>query len=170
MSDAFTPLPCTFDACQRHGRDHSFTELLAQMLLNWLVLRVAWQMAPSVAICGIFWVATIAFMVVQIREEVLRPWSRRFAWVTVVGAVLNAVVTIANGGYMPVLGQDVSLSVWTTATDSHVLLFLADQYAGFSVGDFFIFAGILGRLGYWCARKATENRHRVLALRSAAPR
>ena len=41
---------------------------------------------------------------------------------------MNGVVTIANGGYMPVVGEHGSpLSVWIPATHSSLLLPLADH-------------------------------------------
>lgn len=67
-----------------------------------------------------------------------------------VGAACNAIVTIVNGGKMPVLGQHGSpVSVWRAARlDDHVLI-LCDRFSGFSIGDMLIGAGLSLLIGSW---------------------
>jgi len=130
-------------------------DLVAKVLTNPLVLRIAWQVAPSTVICWMFWVAALRFSI-QDTRALKDPWSQRLAVISIVGIALNFVVTMMNGGYMPVVGDMASgISVWTTATDAHHLLFLADQgdWWGFSIGDGFIFGGLFGRLAYWSGRQ-----------------
>ncbi len=73
--------------------------------------------------------------------------SRPAGLLILLGAVSNAVVTVFNGGFMPVVGMPRSFSplfpVWQPAHASHGFLLLADHAAlhYFSMGDFFLIAG-----------------------------
>jgi hypothetical protein len=75
------------------------------------------------------------------------------------GAAMNAVVIIANGGYMPVVGLDEPTGIWRPADSGSHLLLIADRMAfgGFSPGDFLLMAALL----VMAARCATSL-HRTL--------
>jgi hypothetical protein len=77
-------------------------------------------------------------------------WQTRLpVWV---GIGMNALVTLANDGRMPVLGKFHPVSVWVVGTGRH-LLFLCDRFHGFSLGDFLIIGGIvLSPLLLWLFR------------------
>jgi hypothetical protein len=87
------------------------------VLASPLVWRVAWQLWPGLIVCALFWLAALRWGINRFHETDL-AWSRRFMLLSMVGLGLNATVTLANGGYMPVLDDTVSRSVWVTATDS----------------------------------------------------
>jgi hypothetical protein len=131
--------------------------LISGVLASPLVWRVAWQLSPGLIVCALFWLASLRWGIDCFHETDL-AWSRRFMLLSMIGLGLNATVTLANGGYMPVLDDTASLSVWVAATDAHALLFLADQYAGVSIGDVCILGGLLGRFVYWCARPRPQAR------------
>ena len=91
--------------------------------------------------CAILW------LVVRI---VRSPWVRAGVLLMLCGLSLNALVTEANAGTMPVVGMPSRLypasPMWRAATSNTRLLFLADQarLGLFSVGDFvLLFGGIL---------------------------
>jgi len=121
------------------------------LLVIALVLRFAyWQLSPSVISATIFWVFAIWGGVFWILGEI---WDEKPGWVvgrsiSLCGAICNAVVTIANNGFMPVESLEDSYSLWVTATNQHHLLFLSDRFAGFSIGDFIIIGGLLVALAY----------------------
>jgi hypothetical protein len=134
-----------------------WSRLISGVLADPLVWRVAWQLSPGLIVCALFWLAVLRRGIDCFHETDL-AWSRRFVLLGMVGLGLNATVTLANGGFMPVLDDTVSRSVWVTATDRHALLFLADQYAGFSIGDVCILGSLLARFVYWCARPRPRAR------------
>ena len=111
--------------------------------------RLLWQRRPSLSSCATFW--TIAFVVV------LLPWSAAFSqFVLSAGILSNALVTLANGGFMPVAAhrrlQGSARSLWVQRESGQKLLFLADNFGTnsirFSIGDAFLVTGIvLGSLG-----------------------
>jgi hypothetical protein len=88
------------------------------------------------------------------------------AWVAVLaGMFCNAIVTVANGGFMPVNGLPSSykplLATWVPAGPAHYLGFLADQHSlfYFSIGDVLIISGaLLWFLGPWLLRSWTRLR------------
>ena len=56
---------------------------------------------------------------------------------------MNAIVTLANGGFMPV-GSAISnlgASLWVRSSGAHHLRWMGDNYFGFSLGDFLIIGG-----------------------------
>jgi hypothetical protein len=92
--------------------------LISGVLASPLVWRVAWQLSPGLIVCALFWLASLRWGIDCFHETDL-AWSRRFMLLGMVGLGLNATVTLANGGYMPVLDDTVSRSVWVAATDRH---------------------------------------------------
>lgn len=95
--------------------------------------RLSWQLWPGRATCLLFWLVIATAQV------------RGFEWALIpamAGLTLNATVTLANGGFMPGRSVQQGFSIWIHG-DGRRLLALGDNYAGFSVGDFLIFAGLL---------------------------
>ena len=82
------------------------------------------------------------------------------AWHAVLlGMFCNALVTVANGGLMPLQGLPSGFKplfpTWIPAGSAHSLVILADQHAlfYFSIGDVFIISGaLLWWLGPWLLR------------------
>lgn len=127
---------------------------LARFILSPLVLRVVWQVDTGLFTCMLFWIAAVRFGVREVLQT-NRQSSRILARVSLVGLLCNAVVTIANGGYMPVVGDGITnLSVWVTSTEATRLLWLADHtdWWGFSIGDGLVIGGWLARLSLWVVR------------------
>jgi hypothetical protein len=106
--------------------------------------RLLWQRRPHLLTCAAFW--CIASVVV------LLPWSTTLSqFVILAGVFSNAVVTLANGGFMPVAShrrlQGSARSLWVQRESGQKLLFLADNFGTrslrFSVGDVLLFLGII---------------------------
>lgn len=71
--------------------------------------------------------------------------------------MLNIVVTLVNGGHMPVAPY--SGMIWKShdylhvpMTPDSVLPRLADRFHGFSIGDFYIYLGLVLSAVYWSFR------------------
>lgn len=103
-----------------------------------LAALVVWHWQPSLVTCFLFWILAIAAQVgfLFANHHVEDVFS-------IVGASLNAIVTIANDGHMPVLGQAKNYGIWVAIRPEHALLSLADIHHFCSVGDFVIFAAIV---------------------------
>jgi hypothetical protein len=109
--------------------------------------RLVWQRRPNIATCALFW--AISFFVVVVLE-----WSAAWSQFAVSAGILsNALVTLANGGFMPVAMRRRGLesrarSLWVQRQSGQRLLFLADNFGNdrirFSVGDVLLFIGIVG--------------------------
>jgi len=105
-----------------------------------LLFRVLWQLYPSFWACALFWLSFLAMELMYACRGGNKDWQAKtpiFA-----GAAMNAAVTLANDGRMPVLGSNSFMSVWVRGEGKH-LLFLCDRFGGFSLGDFFIIGGAL---------------------------
>jgi hypothetical protein len=110
-----------------------------------LTARMVWQRRPGLFTCALFWTISVVFIV-------LLDWSITLSQLLLtLGLVLNAVVTLANGGFMPVatqrrLGSN-ARSLWVQRESGQRFLFLADNYGTrfirFSVGDTFLLFGII---------------------------
>jgi hypothetical protein len=106
--------------------------------------HLAWTQYPTIWLCescAILWLVLRAFR---------SPWIRAGVLLMLCGLMLNALVTEANAGTMPVVGMPSRLHpaspTWRAATSNTRLPFLADQarLGLFSVGDFvLLFGGIL---------------------------
>lgn len=110
-----------------------------------LLLRFLWQSYPSLWACALFWATVLYAYCVEYRGN---SWTKTLI---LVGAVMNATVTLANGGRMPFLGNSAPVSIWVAGTGKH-LLFLCDRFKGFSLGDFFIMGGFFLSLLFWLFR------------------
>ena len=114
-----------------------------------LALRIVWQMYPCIWTCLLFWAAAIGMCFFG--ENKLHHYISMF------GACLNAVVTIANGGFMPANNTGIPISVWVPLQPHHHFQFLADILPyGFSIGDMFIIAGLFTALGQFVYRYLTN--------------
>ena len=129
-----------------------------------LPMRIAWQFFPTGPIASLFWF-------VMFVDEPFRLCRRTFlgklASVPIlIGAVMNGLVTIANNGKMPGTSIDRPLSIWTPSTEASKFLWLGDNYAGFSVGDFCLIAGGLFILALALATPLAEQK---AAIAKASP-
>ncbi len=113
--------------------------------------RILWQKRPGFATCCLFWVASFFIIVVL-------GWVNALSqYLLAAGIAGNALVTLANGGFMPVASHrklsGPARSLWVQRTDSQRLTFLADNFGNnvfrFSVGDVLLLFGIiLSFVGY----------------------
>ncbi len=125
------------------------------------LMRGIWQLYPCIATCAVFWLSVVFWRALFIFGE--KYLSLKIAWsIMLLGAASNMVVTLANGGYMPVLSEK-SSSIWVTATNSHKLMALADIYSGFSIGDFIIGLGVVVACAFWVGRKMEVRNERKIA-------
>ena len=103
-------------------------------------LRGLWQSVPGLSTCAMFWAwAMIGHISIMKKANISGKVGFTIA---IAGSMMNAVVTLANGGFMPATSEQ-SYSLWVTATNQHNLLWLSDKFAGFSLGDIVIGIGIL---------------------------
>jgi hypothetical protein len=132
-------------------------------------MRFAWYAWPSLALGAIFWGAVLFVIVGWSKFLHKRAIPRHCIGIAGIGAVLNAVVVLANGGYMPVHGMstDVEGGIWRSTEHGGNLLFLADRmsWGGASPGDFFLAVGIIVglSLAIFKAVRATSRRLRPAA-------
>ncbi|MEE9303053.1 MAG: hypothetical protein V3U84_04620 [Thiotrichaceae bacterium] len=115
-----------------------------------LVMRGVWMWKPGISTCALFWLCAIFVQTLLIidRRYLASKVAQGFV---VLGAISNMIVTLTNGGYMPVVSGD-NHSFWVTATDTHKLMPLADIYSGFSIGDFAIGLGLVLAFVFWIGR------------------
>lgn len=84
---------------------------------------------------------------------------RNWGWLIVgLGGFANFACMAVNGGYMPVRGVITQTEhQHTPLRPEHRLVWLADNYAGASIGDFIVTAGLLLVLAVWFYRKRPDN-------------
>lgn len=129
--------------------------LLIALLLLW---RTHGGLVPACAM----WVLAFIYM----RRLPPRLKGLPVAWLAVLcGMFCNAIVIVANGGFMPVngipSGYKPLFPTWVPANSANYLLFLADQHIlfYFSIGDILIMSGaLLWVLGPWLVRRLTQLR------------
>ena len=129
------------------------------MILLALAARITWQVYPGIIWCSIFWAVILASNIIEFYAQ-RRKWnygSYFAAGLAMIGVMMNATVTLANSGYMPVINETENHSIWITTTDADNLLFLADKYVGFSLGDFFIGGGIFLMISIWIIARWRRN-------------
>jgi hypothetical protein len=103
--------------------------------------HLAWTQHPTIWLCES---CAILWLVLRVVRSL---WVRVGVLQMLCGLMLNALVTEANAGTMPVVGMPSPLHpagpVWQAATSSTRLPFLADQaWLGlFSVGDLMLLSG-----------------------------
>ena len=71
---------------------------------------------------------------------------------------MNGDVTLFNGAFMKATSIEKSYSLWAVATESSRLVFLGDNYWGFSLGDFMLMAGALALLSLAIITPFAERR------------
>jgi hypothetical protein len=123
------------------------------MFILVLLLRLLWQLHPSLLTCALFWVFVAEYWYIVPTDCKINWWSRSL---TLAGMFMNAVVTLANNGRMPYLGGGRPRSIWVAGTGKR-LLFLCDRFDGFSIGDFFIIGGIAAAFLFWLYRIPAGN-------------
>lgn len=106
-------------------------------LLIAIALRIALQIHPNIVLCWLFWGLFILGSIAAVLGG--RYWYSLVA----VGAILNAIAMLMNNGYMPVKGADSATSIWVPLTPDSNVQQLCDIYWHMSIGDFFVFSGIL---------------------------
>ena len=106
--------------------------------------QLAWTQYPAIWLCES---CAILWLVVR---AVRSPWVQAGVLLILCGLMLNALVTDANAGAMPVVGMPSTLHpvspMWRAATPKTRLPFLADQaqLGLFSIGDLvMMFGGML---------------------------
>ncbi len=105
------------------------------------VHHLAWTQHPTIWLCES---CAILWLVLRVIRS---PWVRLGALQMLCGLMLNALVTGANSGTMPVVGIPSTLHpaspVWQAATSKTRLPLLADQaWLGlFSIGDLVLISG-----------------------------
>jgi hypothetical protein len=103
--------------------------------------QLAWTQHPAIWLCESFAILWLALRAVR------SPWVRAGVLLMLCGLMLNAAVTEANAGTMPVVGMSSTLHpaspMWRAATSYTRLPFLADQarLGLFSVGDLSLLLG-----------------------------
>ena len=120
-----------------YGQAIAFLVLGAAMVVRF----VYWGNHPSIVSASVFWSLSTVYGILFIitAPSILR----RIGWVIMwIGGRLNMIVTLANRGFMPVVGGEETQGIWVTATEAHKLLFLADRFWGFSIGDFILMSGL----------------------------
>lgn len=108
-----------------------------------LICFPCWVAAHFVHSVVPFWVVTIFWVLNLI--GILTCLDEVRYWFTFCGAALNCVVMLANHGMMPVIDESIKKAegVWRPALTGDHLLFLADRFAGFSIGDFILIGSVL---------------------------
>jgi len=103
--------------------------------------HLAWAQYPAIWLCE---ACAILWLVLRALRS---SWARVGVLLMLSGLMLNAIVTDANAGVMPVVGMPSTVQpagpMWAAATYKTRLAFLADQ-AGlglFSVGDMMLMFG-----------------------------
>lgn len=104
-------------------------------------LRVYWQSEPGFAGAALFWCALLVGMALMLhRFKLLRT---PFAALLLAGFGLNALVTLVNGGYMPV-AADTQHPLYQPLDDSTRLPWLADVFPmKSSLGDWLVLTAAL---------------------------
>jgi hypothetical protein len=123
------------------------------------VHQLAWGQYPTIWLCescAILWL---------VLRTVRSRWARTGVLLMLSGLALNALVTTANAGVMPVVGmpstQHPMSPVWRAATESTRLPFLADQtrLGLFSIGDIVLLFGGVVIIAIFLQRRLTAKQH-----------
>jgi hypothetical protein len=105
------------------------------------VHQLAWGQHPTIWLCGSC--AILGLMLRRVRS----PWVRGGVLLVICGLTMNALVTSANAGTMPVVGMPATIhpasQIWQAATPETRLPLLADRarLGLFSIGDIVMLFG-----------------------------
>lgn len=120
-----------------------------------IAARIAWQMWPGIGLCVLFWAISLADE--PLRWRFIGPRRRVCYGLAFLGGLGNMVATIANGGFMPVLGKEVPSSLWVPLVETSSVAWLCDIYSigvgTASLGDLLIGGALLGLLLVWAVEK-----------------
>jgi hypothetical protein len=142
---------CSLSSCLEHSAE----------TMNFLSAahQLAWTQHPGIWLCescAVLWL---------VLRKVRSLWVQTGVLSMLCGLMLNALVTDANAGTMPVVGMPSTLhptsSLWQVATSNTRLPFLADQarLGLFSVGDIvLLFGGIV--IVAICLQRTLQKRKR----------
>ena len=143
-------------------------KLLFLTSLPLMTMRVAWYAWPSLAMSVAFWgglLLVIAGWSAFLRKRAI---PRHCIAIAAMGAAMNAIVVLANEGYMPVHGMPAEFQegIWRSAEEGGNLLVLADRmsWGGASPGDFFLLAGIVVGISIAVARGSRAISRRMRAV------
>ena len=119
-----------------------------------IIIALLWRLHGGLALACAMWILAFFYL----RSLPPRLKGLPVPWFSVLfGMVCNAVVTISNGGLMPVVGLRQAcvplLKIWILQLPDHHFTFLADQavlnYC--SIGDVFVISGAV----LWCIGPST---------------
>ena len=117
------------------------------MKIAWFVSLVAayfyWSHSPNSWSCILFWAIGLTFYYSIWLRIPRKRWLLWLGKLQLIGGFGNAVATVANGGFMPVLGRTEVQSVWIPLTETSRMVWLCDIHHGFSLGDILLFGGFL---------------------------
>lgn len=130
-----------------------------------IALLLLWRTQGGLLLACAMWVLAFLYM----RNLPPRLKGLPVAWLAVLcGMACNAMVTVANGGFMPVEGFPSGFKpmfpTWIPARPANYLVILADQHYlfYFSIGDILIISGsLLWFVGPWLLRLFTQLRLRL---------
>jgi hypothetical protein len=137
-------------------------KLIALGAIPLIGIRITYMVSPTLWLAAALWI--VAGLMVIGWAYLLRKRSIPIhgAVVVALGAFSNALVMVANGGVMPVIGMSPEMDGggWRSAEHGGHLLFLADRMAlgGASPGDLLIISGILFTLAIPTVRLASRLR------------
>lgn len=134
------------------------------LITIWLGAQFGIVHGGHIVLMSIFWLcALIVFGSFVVEEKTILTQIARFG--SFLGAVMNAYVVISNGGWMPVINMHIITSggIWRPAMASDHLLFFADRFFYFSVGDFFIIGFfVLAALIRSLEKRNLEKKHVII--------
>jgi hypothetical protein len=138
-----------------------FQRMIPFLLITLLLL---WRTQGGLLLACAMWVLAFLYM----RRLPPRLKGVPIAWLAVlVGMLCNAIVTVANDGFMPVQGLPSHFKplfpTWIPARPANHLVALGDQHYlfYFSIGDVLIISGaLLWCVGPWLLRSVTRLRER----------
>lgn len=145
----------------RQGQGASIPKWLLFVLIALLLL---WRTQGGLLLACAMWVSAFLYM----RRLPRRLKGLPVAWLAVLlGMLCNALVTVANDGFMPVKGLPSGFKplfpTWVPARPASHLVVLGDQQTlfYFSIGDVLIISGaLLWCVGPWLLRSSARFRRR----------
>jgi hypothetical protein len=131
-----------------------------------LICSLLWRLHGGLTLACLMWVLLFRYL----RNLPPRLKDLPVPWFSVlIGMFCNAMVTIANGGFMPVVGLRQGfrplLRTWVSQVPGHHLTILADQASlnYCSIGDVLVISGVV----VWCIGPYLLAQMRRLAVAQA---